>query len=69
MVQALMRITGYVALDFYGAGTLLLLASALPLVWIGAGIADRFSARINQQVFNRVVGAVLMVSGATLLLK
>ena len=69
MVQALMRITGYVALDFYGAGTLLLLGSALPLVWIGAGIADRFSARINQQVFNRVVGAVLMVSGATLLLK
>ena len=69
MVQALMRITGYVALGFYSARTLFLLAAALPLVWIGAGIADRFAARINQQVFNRVVGAVLMVSGATLLLK
>jgi uncharacterized membrane protein YfcA len=58
-----------VALGFYSAGALFLLAAALPLVWIGAGIADRFAARINQQVFNRVVGAVLMVSGATLLLK
>ena len=69
MVQALMRITGYVTLGFYGAGTLLLLTAALPLVWIGAGIADRFAARINQQLFNRVVGAVLMLSGVTLLIK
>jgi hypothetical protein len=69
MVQAAMRITGYVALGFYDAATLLTLAAALPLVWIGARIGDRLATRINQQVFNRIVGMVLMVSGAVLLAK
>jgi uncharacterized membrane protein YfcA len=69
MVQAAMRIAGYVMLGFYDAATLLTLAAALPLMLIGARIGDRLATRINQHAFNRIVGGVLMVSGAVLLFK
>ena len=48
---------------------MLMLAAALPLVWIGARIGDLVATRINQHTFNVVVGAVLMLSGAILVFK
>lgn len=69
MVQALLRIAGYVTLGFYDGSTLIMLAAAMPLVWAGARIGDRVAMRVNQHTFNAVVGAVLMLSGVVLILK
>ena len=69
MVQALLRIGGYLTLGFYDQPTLIMLAAALPLVWIGARIGERVAMRIRQHTFNAVVGARLMLSGALLLFK
>ena len=69
MVQALLRIGGYLTLGFYDQPTLIMLAAALPLVWIGARIGERVAMRIRQHTFNAVVGALLMLSGALLLFK
>lgn len=69
MVQAVLRIAGYLTLGFYDRPALIMLAAALPLVWIGARIGDIVATRINQHTFNVVVGAVLMLSGAILVFK
>lgn len=69
MVQALMRVAGYVTLGFYDKQVLLMLTAGLPLVWIGARIGDQVATRINQHTFNVVVGAVLMTSGTVLIFR
>lgn len=69
MTQAAMRVTGYFNIGFYDTGTLLMLAAALPLMLIGARLGGLMAGRINQLLFNRIVGAVLMCSGVALLFK
>jgi uncharacterized membrane protein YfcA len=69
MTQAVMRVTGYFKIGFYDKATLLMLAAALPLMLIGARLGGFTAGRINQQLFNRIVGAVLMCSGVLLLFK
>ncbi len=69
MTQAVMRVTGYSNIGFYDTATLLMLAAALPLMLIGARLGGFMAGRINQLLFNRIVGAVLMCSGIALLFK
>ncbi|MBX9811475.1 MAG: sulfite exporter TauE/SafE family protein [Burkholderiales bacterium] len=45
------------------------LAVALPLMLIGARLGGLIAGRINQLMFNRIVGAVLLGSGVALLFK
>ncbi len=69
LTQAVMRLTGYFSLGFYDSDTLLMLAAALPLMLIGARLGGLVSGRIDQLMFNRIVGAVLLCSGTVLLFK
>lgn len=69
MTQAAMRITGYIKIGFYDADTLLMLAAALPLMLIGARLGGLIAGRINQLMFNRIVGTVLLCGGVALLFK
>jgi hypothetical protein len=69
MTQAIMRVTGYFKIGFYDTPTLLMVAAALPLMLIGARLGGLTAGRINQILFNRIVGAVLMCSGVLLLFK
>lgn len=69
LMLAAMRITGYTGLGFYDRTTLIVLAVALPFMWLGGRIADRTAHRIAAPVFNRIVGATLLVSGAALIFK
>lgn len=69
MTQAIMRVTGYFKVGFYDDATLLMMAAALPLMLIGARLGGLTAGRINQMLFNRIVGAVLMGSGVLLLFK
>lgn len=45
------------------------MVAALPLMLIGARLGGLMAGRINQMLFNRIVGAVLMCSGVALLFK
>ena len=68
LVQAGLRTTGYAGLGLYDRPTLMVLAVALPFMWLGGRLAERVAGRIAPHVFSRIVGAVLLVSGAALLL-
>jgi len=69
LFQGLTRIAGYAALGLYNSHVLLLLAMALPMVAIGSWLGVRLVRRFDQILFNRAVGAVLLISGAALVLK
>lgn len=69
LFQGLTRIAGYATLGLYDGYTLSLLAAALPLVFIGSLLGVRVVRRFDPVLFNRAVGAVLLVSGAALMLK
>lgn len=66
LVQAALRTTGYAGLGFYDSATLAVLAVALPFMWLGGRIAERVTSGIDPQLFARIVGGVLLVSGAAL---
>ena len=63
------RLIGYVIAGMYTQKVLLLLAIAIPLSYAGGFLGSRIAQRINQQLFNRVVSIVLLVSGVILMLK
>ncbi|MGA0034081.1 MAG: sulfite exporter TauE/SafE family protein [Burkholderiales bacterium] len=69
LFQGLTRIAGYAALGLYDAHVLKLLALALPVMILGSWLGARVVRRLNQALFNRVIAAVLLASGAALLLK
>jgi uncharacterized protein len=69
LMQASMRLAGYAGLGFYDRATLIVLAVAAPFMLIGGRLAERVAGRIAPHVFNRLVAAVLIVSGAALILR
>lgn len=69
LFQGLTRIAGYAALGLYDGHALLLLAAALPMVVIGSWLGVRLVRRFDPLLFNRAVGAVLLISGAALVFK
>lgn len=69
LMLAGMRIVGYAGLGLFDRATLTVLAVALPFMWVGGRFADRLAGRIAAPAFNRIVGATMLVSGGTLLLK
>ena len=69
LFQGLTRIAGYAALGLYDTKVLTLLALAVPVMVLGSWLGARVVRRLNQELFNRVIAGVLLVSGAALLLK
>jgi len=69
LFQGLTRIAGYAALGLYDTKVLTLLALAVPVMVLGSWLGARVVRRLNQELFNRAIAGVLLVSGAALLLK
>ncbi len=63
------RLIGYLIAGMYTQKVLLLLAVAIPLAYAGGHLGQRVAQRINQSLFNRIVGVVLLASGVILMLK
>ena len=63
------RIVGYESFGFYGRSTLALLAVGLPLVVIGSWLGDRLVYRLSARSFSRLVAAIMLLSGTTLLIQ
>jgi uncharacterized membrane protein YfcA len=63
------RIIGYESYGFYGHSTLMLLAIGIPVVLIGSWLGDRVIYRLSARSFSRLVAAVVLLSGITLLMR
>jgi uncharacterized protein len=68
-IEMIARIAGYTVAGYYTAGTLLLVAVLLPMVWAGTWVGERISNRISQGTFSRILAVMPMLSGISLLLK
>lgn len=65
----LVRAAGYGSLGFYDRRALALLALSAPVVLLAMLAGDRWHARLDQARFERIVAALLALSGCALLLK
>jgi uncharacterized membrane protein YfcA len=63
------RIAGYGSYGFYGPSTITLLAVGLPLGIVGSWLGDRLVYKLSAQSFSRLVAAVMLLSGITLLIR
>jgi uncharacterized membrane protein YfcA len=63
------RVFGYTVAGYYTAGTLLLAALMLPVMWFATWCGERIHSRIGQEAFSKLLAVLLIASGVTLLLK
>lgn len=69
LLQVVLRIGGYAGMGLFDAGAMLMSAIALPFMLLGGRLGDVIAKRVPVQTFNRIVGAVLLVSGTMLVWK
>ena len=69
LALSVMRIVGYFAVGEFSLEVLAWFAVTFPLMLIGIVIGDRFYTGLSDTTFRRLIGAVLIVSGAALLVK
>ena len=69
IIDASMRLGGYVAYGFLDIAALAKVALALPCAALGLFVGGRVHTSISQQVFKRVISVLLLISGCGLLLK
>jgi len=69
LFEMIARIAGYGAAGYYTAETLLLCALFLPLMAAGTWAGERLGNRISQESFSKVMASLLLVAGASLLVK
>lgn len=69
LIQVVLRIGGYAGMGFFDATALLIGCVAVPFMFLGGKLGDVIAERVSVKAFNRIVGAVLLVSGAALTLK
>jgi uncharacterized membrane protein YfcA len=63
------RIIGLLIAGMITQKVLLLLAVALPLAFLAGRVGNAIAQRVDQQMFGRAVGCVLLASGFILMLK
>lgn len=63
------RIVGYGTYGFYGSSSVVLLAVGIPLVLVGSWLGDRVVYRLSARSFSRLVAAVILLSGVTLVIR
>jgi len=68
-VEMIARVAGYGLAGYYTLEILLLAALVLPMVWAGTRVGEHIGDRVSAAVFTRLLAAMLLLSGASLLLK
>ena len=63
------RIAGYARFGFYDVSSVALIAIGLPLVVVGSWLGDRVIRKLDPRLFERLVGGLILLSGAALLVK
>lgn len=68
-IEMIARISGYGIAGYYTREVLIMVALLIPVMWAGTWVGERLGNRVSQAVFSRILAIVLMLSGASLLLK
>jgi uncharacterized protein len=68
-VEMIARIGGYALAGFYTPSTLGLVAVMLPFMLLGTWVGEKINARVSHERFTQILAAMLLLSGASLLLK
>lgn len=69
LFEMLARIAGYGAAGYYTRDMLLLCLLLLPVMWAGTWLGERLGNRVSQATFSTLMALLLMMAGASLLLK
>ncbi len=69
LILGVSRLIGLLIAGLITQKVLLLLAVALPLSYVAGRLGNRMAQRFDQQMFNRLVGCVILASGILLMLK
>ncbi|RPI46955.1 MAG: sulfite exporter TauE/SafE family protein [Betaproteobacteria bacterium] len=69
LLELVVRVGGYALGGYYDRGVLLLALLFVPVMLLGNRIGEVIGQTISQQSFSRVIAAVLLASGGSLLLK
>jgi uncharacterized membrane protein YfcA len=69
LTLSLVRALGYYAIGEFTREALLLIAAAFPLMLIGIYAGDRIHVRVNETTFKRLVSAMFILCGVSLLFK
>lgn len=68
-VEMIERIGGYTLVGYYTQSTLALVAVMLPFMLLGTWMGEKINTRISPEAFARILAVMLMLSGASLLVK
>jgi uncharacterized membrane protein YfcA len=68
-IEMIARIGGYGIAGFYTREVLILVAALLPMVWAGTWVGEKLGNRVSPETFQRILAALLMLSGISLLFK
>ncbi len=68
-VEMIMRIGGYMLAGYYTQSSLALVAVLLPFMLLGTWVGEKITVHVSQQLFTKILAAMLLLSGASLLLK
>ncbi len=68
-VEMMARIGGYTLAGYYTQSTLALVAVMLPFMLLGTWMGEKLTSRISAETFTRILAGMLLLSGASLLLK
>ncbi len=67
--EMIARISGYAISGFYTLQALILVVLLLPVMWAGTRVGERISNRISQETFSKILAAMLLAAGLSVLLK
>lgn len=68
-VEMMARIGGYTLAGYYTQDTLALVAVMLPFMLLGTWVGEKINASVSQETFTKILAAMLLLSGASLLMK
>ena len=69
LFEMVARIAGYGTAGYYSTDVLMLCGALLPLMFAGSWLGERLGNRISQESFSRLMALLLMLTGASLLVK
>lgn len=69
LAMGVFRAAGFIAVGAVTTDVLILIAAAMPLIWIGIVLGHRMHASLNQRAFNRLVGVLFVLIGTFLFVR
>ena len=63
------RVTGYLGTEVVDIQLLVLLAASLPVMILGMYLGGKIHTGLSTEVFTRAISVLLLISGASLLLR